>query len=78
MIKPRCRYGYTEEQVRTIMGDRMEAFNKWFYGQTGTICEGREYSHELEKYVPTGCGPHGYVVYPWDVERFLGGKVPLD
>ena len=64
--KPACRYGYTEEQVEEIVGDRLEEFHVWFRGQTGAICDGG-------KFYNTGCGPHGAVVYAHDLERFLSG-----
>lgn len=76
--EPECRYGYTMGQLRTIMGERLPAFHAWFAGQTGSICDGREYDHEARAYKETGCGPHGAVVYSSDVRAFLAGRPVLD
>jgi len=74
-----CKYGYTEKQISEIIGlERLVEFNDFMRGQTVCLCEGRAYSHELKKYIPTNCGPHGTVVYPWDVAQFLAGRPPLD
>lgn len=78
MTPPLCTLGYPEEQLREILGSRWDDFSRWFVGQTGGICEGREYDHDKREYRPTNCGPHGYVVYPWDVRNFLGGGRALD
>jgi hypothetical protein len=45
-------------------------------GQTQTICDGREYNHEAKEYKPTACAdsPHGMVVYPWDLERYMNSE----
>lgn len=75
---PACRLGYTTDQVREIVGTRMHEFEDWFHGQTGAICEGREFNHETRLYEPSNCGPHGLIIYPWDVEQFLRGGHPLD
>ena len=50
-----------------------DEFRKWHNGQTGAICDGREYDHDLGRYVNTPCmgAPHGYVVYGDDLARFL-------
>lgn len=71
--EPECESGYTPAQVEEIMGDRLEEFNKWMYGQTGSICEGRKYNHGTKEY-ETACGgiAHGMIVYSWDLKRFLG------
>lgn len=64
---PECRYGYTAEELKTILGDQLGAFDQWFVGQTGAVCEGR-----------SGCGPHGFVVYRSDVIDFLAGRETAD
>ena len=76
--KPECRWGYTEKQIAEIIGANEPAFWEYMRGQTVMGCDGREYSHKLQKYIPTNCGPHGTIVYPWDLERFLKGLPPLD
>lgn len=64
--KPWCKFGYTGEQIKEITGERHDDFIKWFYGQTGAICDG-EWPCSVS---------HGMVVYEWDVERFLrGGRI---
>lgn len=32
-------------------------------GQTFGACEGKSYDHDKKEYVPTNCGPHGYVQF---------------
>jgi hypothetical protein len=76
--KPECKSGYTARQITEITGANESSFWEYMRGQTMTICDGQQYSHELQKYIPTNCGPHGSVVYPWDLERFLKGLPPLD
>lgn len=73
--KPNCEMGYSFEYLEEILSEEMFAeFNKWHYGQTGSICEGRQYNHVAKEYEPSACAnsPHGFVAYRWDVERFLG------
>ena len=77
--KPDCKNGYTADQlIKILTPSEMEAFSTYMRGQTMTLCEGRIWSHELEKYIPSNCGPHGPVVYTCDLERFLQGLPPLD
>lgn len=73
---PACWLGYTRQQIETLMGDRVEAFDQWMYGQTQAICDGRRYDHDKREYEPTECAtaPHGVVTYPWDAHRFLGTR----
>ena len=68
MEKPECRGGYTDEQVRRIMGPRYDEFQKWMYGQTFMICQGE-----------AGCDrAHGSITYVTDIRTFLAGRAPLD
>lgn len=76
--KPECGLGYTDSQLKTILGSRYEEFMLWMRGQTVAICGGRFYDHEISEYRNTGCGPHGVVVYSWDLERFLLGLPIID
>lgn len=77
--EPRCRFGYTVEQVEEIMGGRFDEFTHWMRGQTMSICDGTTWDYYLKKAVPSGCeGPHGTVVYVWDVNRFLEGRPIID
>lgn len=72
--EPACQYGYTADQIERIMGTRLEAFWRWHQGQTGAICDGRVWIAMAQSYAPSGCGPHGPVVYPIDVSRFMEGR----
>ena len=68
---PECELGYTQQQINHIFGVLAPTFYQWMSGQTGSICEGRKYDHAEQAYQPTGCGPHGCIVYAYDVERFV-------
>lgn len=78
--EPECKLGYTREQIREMFGtgDRLAAFWSFMYGQTLGVCTGKKYNLVEDEYLPTGCGPHGSVVYSHDVERFIRGLPPLD
>lgn len=78
MPEPICKLGYPEEQLREILGDQYDDFQKWMIGQTMAICEGRSFHHDTRKYEANGCGPHGLVVYRWDLERFMKGLPVID
>ena len=78
MPPPECEQGYTDAQIRTIMGARLEEFNRWMRGQTIGYCDGRAYDHVAKAHQETGCGPHGVVTYAGDVERFLDGRPVVD
>jgi len=76
---PICSLGYPESQLLDIISaEQLKNFYQWMSGQTFTICEGSKYDHIQKRSVPSGCGPHGYVYYPWDVERFLDGRPIVD
>lgn len=78
LAEPACKYGYTDEQITRIMGARLYDFQKWMHGQTGAICDGAEFNYETNQHEATGCGPHGYITYRQDVERFLLGLPVVD
>lgn len=63
---PVCTYGYSEDQVKDILGDRYGAFVEWHTGQTGAICEGGDCD-----------AAHGLIVYAHDLKRFLSGRREL-
>ena len=71
-----CPLGLTRQEQELALGDQLAEFDQWMRGQTGAICDGQQYSHETASYWPTACydNPHGFVVYAWDVERFLSYK----
>lgn len=75
---PECGLGYTDSQLKTILGSRYEEFIRWMRGQTVALCDGKRYDYEVNEYVNTGCGPHGVVVYSWDLERFIDGLPVID
>lgn len=77
--KPRCRYGYTEEQIGEIMSaPQYREFKNWMFGQTQAICNGFEWSEAIKQEIETGCGPHGTITYGQDVVRFLAGLPVID
>lgn len=70
--EPECEGGYTRSQVEEIMGDRLAEFDRWMYGQTMMLCEGRSYNHQKREYELSCAGiMHGPIVYAWDLKRFL-------
>jgi hypothetical protein len=79
---PSCPLGYTAEDIKAILvsDHRFLEFQKWMYGQTMSICDGLQYDRDKRDYRPTGCysRPHGAVVFPWDLERFLDGLPIID
>lgn len=64
---PECVYGFTEPQVREIMGDRLDRFHWWMRGQTISGCQGEKCERA-----------HGGVVYEHDLVRFLDGRPIVD
>lgn len=76
--EPECSLGYPLSQIENIMGDRIQEFNHWMFGQTMAICDGRSYDNVTEKYYFNDCGPHGSVVYSWDLIDFLLGRPVTD
>jgi hypothetical protein len=73
-----CGSGHTAHELDLILEDRRLEFDHWMRGQTMGICDGRKYNHDTGEYEPTGCGPHGTVVYSWDLARFLHGLPVTD
>lgn len=56
-----------------------EQIREMMVGQTGAICDGREYDCAAGGYLPSACAdnPHGFVVYRHDLRR-AGLEVPED
>ena len=75
--EPACRYGYTRDQLAAILAGRLDEFHRWFHGQTGAICDGREWDFDACQWRDTGCGPHGMAVYSSDLRRFLDRRDPV-
>jgi hypothetical protein len=76
IAEPECPLGYPMTQLEALLNPvGMEAFNHWFNGQTGSICEGKQYNPAIRKDEPDACAghPHGLVVYASDFRRFLAG-----
>lgn len=73
-----CPHGLTRRDVKTVMGARLDEFDKWMNGQTMMICDGRKFNHDTREYEPDCPEPHGVVAYRWDVERFLAGRSVID
>ena len=44
-IPPSCPSGYTASDLEAVFGDRLPAFDKWIFGQTMKICNGRSYRY---------------------------------
>lgn len=80
---PECPFGYSEQQVREILarnGKTEEEWGNFLFGQTVALCDGRTWDEESRLYHPSPCfqEPHGTVVYPWDMDRFLQGLPVID
>lgn len=76
--KPECKYGYNRIELEKILKDRFEEFSKWMNGQTMMTCDGRRWDSSTGGYIEDCPKPHGSIVYPWDLERFLAGKPVID
>lgn len=65
-----CPDGLTDDDVTRIL---RRHFYQWMRGQTGSICDGFRYNHGEKRYEQTAChaAPHGLIVYPGDMERYL-------
>jgi hypothetical protein len=76
---PKCKFGYPHEQLKEALGEeKFKQFLSWMLGQTFSSCEGRIFNRKANRMEDSGCGPHGYVYYGWDVEAFLDGRPALD
>jgi hypothetical protein len=75
---PVCKWGYTDAQIREIMGDRYAEFVGWMSGQTMALCDGLEYNHDKREYIQSCEVGHGPVTYGWDILRFLEGLPVID
>lgn len=71
---PECILGYPLSRVEDLLGPSFERFRYWMRGQTVAQCDGRSYNYEIKGYEPTGCGPHGTVVYVHDLKRWLANE----
>lgn len=57
---PACALGYTETQLREILGDDVEAYRAWAFGKTQGVCVGN-----------LNCDvAHGVIHYEDDVRRY--------
>lgn len=79
--EPDCPMGYSEELLKEkLPAVQYEHLMHWMRGQTMCICTGKAYNHEMKVEYETEClvAPHGNVLYPWDVKRWMDGRGPLD
>jgi hypothetical protein len=76
---PECELGYPVSQLEQLLDEQqMSRLHLWMRGQTGAICDGTRYDHDIDALLPSGCGPHGLVYYPWDVERWAAARPIVD
>lgn len=68
---PECLYGYTQPQLDQILGERQDDFREFMRGQTISLCDGKKWNYASQREEESGCGPHGAVVYPTDLRRFM-------
>lgn len=76
-----CELGYSEALLaEKLPQDQYHHLMYWMRGQTMCICTGQRYNHDTKEYESTACAgnPHGSVLYPWDVKRWVDGGGPLD
>lgn len=76
VLPTECELGIPQAGVERILeaqGLDKETFWLWMRGQTTAICDGRRYNHVAKEYETNDCGPHGTVVYSYDVVRYLRG-----
>lgn len=83
LTEPQCVSvpGYPVSQLETeLTAEELHDLNKWMYGQTAAICDGRTFNHTTREYEPSGCSghAHGTVYFTWDVSRWLNQLDPLD
>lgn len=68
---PECGLGYPVAQLEQLLdGPAFRRFMLWMDGQTGVICDGRVFNRATSSYDPSGCGPHGHVVFVHDFVRW--------
>lgn len=78
-----CPLGYTNEDLERHFGAKVgEPHSLWdqLRGQTGMICEGRQWNPETSQYEPDACAghPHGLVTYIHDVREWVERRPPSD
>lgn len=77
--EPECSHGYTYKQLVEILGkNNLVDFTEWMSGQTYSLCDGRKYNHDTQEYEVDCATPHGGIVYPWDLKRYLSGMDVID
>ena len=78
-LRASCKMGMTSDDLAYVFDEAaLKDLAHWMRGQTGAICEGIEWDYALGDYIESGCGPHGYIVYTGDVERFVLGLPVID
>ena len=77
--RPECQLGYPLTQLKRALSDGdYQRLMQWLVGQTVGVCDGRRWNPDTETYEPTGCGPHGAVVYAHDLERWANNWAVMD
>jgi hypothetical protein len=54
LAKQSCELGYTQQDLASILADRVVEFDKWMFGQTVAICESHGsvvYSWDLGRFL---------------------------
>lgn len=76
---PICKFGYPHSQLEEIFSVlKLKAFFHWMRGQTFSSCDGRIFNAAENRMEASNCGPHGYVYYQSDVQRFVAGLPVID
>lgn len=66
-----CPHGYTADDLKAILGDRLDSFHRFMTGQTVMICEGRRYVHTRAH--SDDCGHDINDPYTWECDYPGGG-----
>lgn len=79
MEKPICKLGYPDDQLKSMLGqEKYDQLMVWMNGQTMAVCESKRFDYATGKWINIECGPHGPVVYEWDLQTFLSGHPIID
>ena len=78
---PECKHGFSMRQIDEeifVHGPVQEKFWVWMRGQTMMHCNSTRYNYDTKEYERDCDEPHGVVVYPWDLKRYLDGRHVID
>lgn len=79
--EPECPLGYPVTQLQEVLDEQQfQRLMLWMSGQSGLLCQGTRYNHDLRRHEPTECAqhPHGMVVFAWDVRRWVSAGPIID